>query len=621
MNRVISTLRRAFSHPTGRPSGGRRARPAVEPLESRDVPTLVFPPKFGPETVTHRGMVLSNTPVYFLFWGSYWQNEGRSLANAIQFSGGRIMASPYLSGLTQYGSDGHARLVNSVFEPNGAPQNFTHDDLFYEVKETILDPNVADFPRPSSLGPTPLYMVFTPPGITSDSPTARGYHTSDWFIDPSYNVQVFPFAWVGGPNNPYLSYGQVVDYYTTVLSHELVESMSDPFPGAGDIASLFGFTEGVLVKRGWNWTLNNEEEIADNEPDGRYNWRLYSYSGVDVQAYWSAADNAYIIPDGNTQQFIVSPNAPNGYFDSTFSLSVSGDQRGVGTADTISMDTTSVTLNNETIEFDKGVLTKIEVRGGGGNNTITLYGTADNVKTIVYGGSGPDTLDVRHTGVNAPVTFIGGTGEATVWVRATQSAVTVSGQSGLDSVVVGYQGDGQPGSLASVRAAVNVSNVSNLTIDDSADAKAHAVTVSDARVSGLGADVNYSRVGSGLTIKGAAGGSTYDVLATAARSTSILGGSGDDTFYVRTTKAPLSVDGGGGGGYDRVTIGYRGVNQPGSMKGIAGAVTVSNVSLLTIDSSGDPYAQYVDDHKHVTGPYSAPVYYSGVSSVRILTGH
>ena len=83
---------------------GNRARLAVETLEGRVVPTLLFTPHFGQENVAyHGGDLLSSPDVHLIFLGAEWQTPTlRQLATDIQTRAATLLSGPYLSGLKQY---------------------------------------------------------------------------------------------------------------------------------------------------------------------------------------------------------------------------------------------------------------------------------------------------------------------------------------------------------------------------------------------------------------------------------------------------------------------------------------------------------------------------------------
>jgi hypothetical protein len=310
-------------------------RLGLECLEDRVTPTIVFSPQFGAETV-HRGSgyELSSVPVYLIFWGSGWTNWA---ASSIETETQQILSGTYLSGLTQYGSNGVAWYANAVFNSSNPNANgFTLDDINGVVRNAISNQGL---PGPNgSAGP--LYVVLTSGVSFADDLSLGGFNIHD----PVSNAT---FAWVGSSD-------------TVLLSHEIVEAMSDPV-----------HPNGVTVTGG-ETSSPHENQIADGEAG------LYSHqvNGVQVQAYWSGRDGGFIIPDGNQQNFYVSGST----------LTINGDQLGVPYNDSISiqcgLSSVLVTLNGESIAFDHGFFS-----------------------IVVNTGSGTDTVAVQHdSGDNTPVT-------------------------------------------------------------------------------------------------------------------------------------------------------------------------------------------------------------------------
>src|SRR5262249_38878101 len=87
-----------------------KTRLGVETLENRLVPTVVFQPVFGAESVNNHHDGLQNPPVTVIFSGSFWNSDNeKPLLDGMQ----RIMGGAYLIAMTQYGSDGMAHFQNS----------------------------------------------------------------------------------------------------------------------------------------------------------------------------------------------------------------------------------------------------------------------------------------------------------------------------------------------------------------------------------------------------------------------------------------------------------------------------------------------------------------------------
>ena len=113
-----------------------------------------------------------------------------------------------------------------------------------------------------------------------------------------------------------------MDYITNSISHEVMEAMTDPND------------DGIH--------LTNGDEICDGEAQNY----AELIGGYEFASFWSAADNAYAVYDGNSQ--VVTFNNGN--------LIVNGDQFGSNTNDTITVDLNSegqplITLNGETFSF------------------------------------------------------------------------------------------------------------------------------------------------------------------------------------------------------------------------------------------------------------------------------
>src|SRR5579859_1127903 len=92
-----------------RPRRKSTVRLHLEPLEDRTVPTIVFDPQFGAETVIPQEIAggLNSPPLFIEFWGSYWQNgSGPQQLQKILTSAQKLTSSPYWSGLIQYGDSG-----------------------------------------------------------------------------------------------------------------------------------------------------------------------------------------------------------------------------------------------------------------------------------------------------------------------------------------------------------------------------------------------------------------------------------------------------------------------------------------------------------------------------------
>jgi hypothetical protein len=432
----------------------RKTRLQVEALEERAVPTVVIVPQFGPETIapgsTNDGM--QHPAVNLIFSGKYWntiegQQDETTLLNSVQ----SILSGPYLSRLTQYGSDGKANLGKawidtgtvSIKSGGTSPsaqgvQNFLN---------TSISRNNADPGLFNDWQHTPIYVVVSDPassGGHDDGWNARGTYWKWGFIPEQMHM-----IWLGTVSS---DVHVVKDSFTDVFSHELVETISDPD------------SNGIRVNppAGLPPYLKGDHQIGDNEPDGgRY---LYKLDGNLVQAYWSRQDQAFVVPDGNVQNFTLVPiwsyeldgDIYTLTFNDVYNLEVVGDQRGVNYPDQIQIGAgaapyiVSVSMNNESAVFDEQLIKAINVDTGGGSNNV-------RVSTLPFGA----TLNLDSSGLNSN-----------------------------DSVVIGANS-----SLAKINGTINISNhfgQSSVFINASMDV-AQTVTITDHSVafSRLSTTINY----------------------------------------------------------------------------------------------------------------------------------
>jgi hypothetical protein len=226
----------------------------------------------GPVTVTDGGgPVLTNVEVVVIFWGSYW--TGTSPAPAVSadtyyqiFTG--LVTGPYLTGMGQYRGVGPGTMLGQFVNTASDPSNpYTDSDV-----QTMLTTYLQNNPScpPPLAGHNRFYAIVTPPNIGNSS-GAEGEHLNFTFN----GVQAF-FAWISD-NGQGLTQGSSNGVVNT-FSHELAEACSDPL--------LTSFT----TSGG-----DGGDEIGDacnNE------FAIVQINGVscNVQCYWSAADNACIIP-------------------------------------------------------------------------------------------------------------------------------------------------------------------------------------------------------------------------------------------------------------------------------------------------------------------------------------
>ena len=247
-------------------AGGIVAQPTAEgpSQDVGDVETadLLFPPiQPLPINVANGGGAIgSGLPTQLIFWGFAWTQASTSpAAGTVVSAVQKILSGPWMAGLRQYGirrcSFGSAMVVTSP----GPPGTYNDNDVS-DLIWTLIDDN--KFPEPDDAGGRNLYVVFMPPGTTYGPGGIRGKH----LVASDYD---FPFdidhAWVG-----FVVASSQLNTILSTFTHELAEMCTDPESDA--------------------WTVTGNQEIGDvcNAVDGLVN-------RVNVESYWSAADNACLI--------------------------------------------------------------------------------------------------------------------------------------------------------------------------------------------------------------------------------------------------------------------------------------------------------------------------------------
>ena len=182
----------------GQSGSPRRPALGVEQLEDRAVPTVVFRPKFGPESLSASPPfnVLDSPTVYFIFWGSSWApgQPGAATEQALLADAVKVIQSPYLSGLQEYGSDGRAAYggawVDASSEPPAgfAPGALDVSSNFAAVQGEIqraIDTPGSSIPAPgspASLRQAPVYVVVTDPAHSAGD--QGGWNTAGAYVPP-----------------------------------------------------------------------------------------------------------------------------------------------------------------------------------------------------------------------------------------------------------------------------------------------------------------------------------------------------------------------------------------------------------------------------------------------------
>jgi hypothetical protein len=595
-------------------SGVRRSRPQplLEQLEDRALPTVVFTPRFGPEVVHWGGngdppgmppagtvvssplssnpYVLQHPTVYFIFWGPKWtQTNVQPMLNAAK----TLIGSQFLSGLSDYGSDGPGTVGGYVIDNSPDPAGSNPVDGTKEINKEVP---LTSWTLPGDASNTvlsPIYVtVFDTLGPESANPLGNGPDV--YQPRPTDSPLEMNHIWVA-PNS-------ITDSasFSSYLSHELAERI---FAGTGGLS-----LDPPPNSPSYPGNDGNNSQISDNEPDAiRYDYIINGPGGPTMaQAYWSISHQAYVVPDGNTEQVLLHPiwtvdSNNNATFDAQYDMEIDGD---AGVDNVITIDSTSATttvvFNYQTFSFKTPSIASITVNPGAGANTV-------NVQEVVSG-----------------------------------LTVTVN-TSGSDEIEVGKAGDlsGIHGPVK-VQSSVNTAR-SELVVDDSRDSTARTMTEIqdvltsdyDVRFAGLGT-ISYTFFAiDALQVDGGTGKNTINILSTSPGITTTLDtGFGNDSVNVQSTTGALDIISSADNptpkeAQDKVTVGGNAPALGGVLEDILGAVSVSNsagATQLVVDDSGQVVganytmtATALTNTSSLSGP--APISYGrGVTSLEFHTG-
>ena len=229
--------------------------------------------------LTYRGgPVIPNVKVVTVFWGASVPNQPD--INAFFTA---VTNSPYFDWLAEYNTPsqkiGRGTLLASYVDPVSGSSSLSDGQIAAELKKLIGAGKV-----PKNDGNT-LYMVYFPPGVTismggdSSCSSFCAYHNSDSYGGQNLYYGVMPH--LGGACAGGCGGGTEFQNLCSASSHEMIEAVTDPNVGNGDLA----------------WYDDSQGEIGDicNQEEG-------TISGFNVQAEWSNKKGACIVTD---------PNAPN----------------------------------------------------------------------------------------------------------------------------------------------------------------------------------------------------------------------------------------------------------------------------------------------------------------------
>ena len=241
--------------------------------------------KFAPNTGTSprfsgKGSVIRNPDILPIFLGSAWPLGAAVTSNDIMKALYRLAGGPYLQGLQQYGYSGTATVRNEMIDKQpytvtaGTPGNQINvitSALRSYLESLVNDDKIDNVDDNHEL----IVLIFLDPS-TQQTGKFSGANTKEEIFEFLDDNIRFQWAWVLTDSNN-------LDSITRTMSHELVESISDPF------------------HNGWEQTSPapgaNAGQIGDVcDASGIVN-------GVAVSSYWSVVDDACIVPASGTRRF------------------------------------------------------------------------------------------------------------------------------------------------------------------------------------------------------------------------------------------------------------------------------------------------------------------------------
>jgi hypothetical protein len=183
--------------------------------------------------LTYRGgPLIGAVDVFTIFWGDAWSQQAQ-LMDYVNGFFGFIVTSPLMDQLAEYSVSGGTTIGQGTFRGTTTlttptlGQSVTDATIRQQLQQEISS-NSA-FPQPTG---NTLYFVFLPPGVlvvmggSSSCQAFCGYHND-------INGQIF-YAAMPYPNcNGCLGGLSTQDALTSISSHELCESITDPVPGQG----------------------------------------------------------------------------------------------------------------------------------------------------------------------------------------------------------------------------------------------------------------------------------------------------------------------------------------------------------------------------------------------------
>ena len=289
----------------------------------------------------------------------------------------------------------------------------------------------------------------------------------------------------------------------------------------------------------------------------------------------------------------------------------------------------SDTLNvNDAADFltEHGTLSATSISGAGLSGASVDYTGLSQINVAL--GSGADSFTVISTPPAAPVNIVGGSGADVVNVESTSSTVNVTTTSGANTINVGTLAPLTGGVLNKIQGALTItgSKSDTINLDDSGDINAQTGDLTATTFTGMGmgaAGITYSGA-SGLDLALGSGGNTILVENTNANTTTVItGGSGGDTYNIRTDGGLVAVN--TGSGANTINVGTLAPATGGTLAGIQGGVSVAagGTDTLNIDDSanaGNTAVSLAPTRVLGADLSSTGISYSGLTNLNVALG-
>jgi hypothetical protein len=307
MSHFLTRLRKRLTAAPSRAPRPRSARPAVEALDSRITPAVVY----------HGGALIAHANVSSVFYGQNWNTDdptGNIRNTMIDFMKA-VVKSPYMAQLGEYGV-GRGTIGSAYVPVYSGP---TRGGTVTEAQiQGLLTQEILNGKVPWA-GSSQLYFVYLSPGVTSAFDQANGFagHHSSFTLLPGIFNQPVYYAVI--PDTGFSSIASL----TAVTSHELGEAVTDPDLHGGwysstgaEIGDGLEGQNGTLVANGYGWTVQklwsnyfgkgivangSQAGLLDVPPTTPYayqfgGWNTYSNGGRTTTYSWSVGwDGRYYL--------------------------------------------------------------------------------------------------------------------------------------------------------------------------------------------------------------------------------------------------------------------------------------------------------------------------------------